>query len=94
MWIKELNQMYVSVQQQRVQMRMVPAGVREGPARVVSVVPGSPVIQHSGVGVRMGLAPPPPPPPYPGPPPPYPGPCQQVGKIRNTRMFKFVTFSK
>jgi histone-lysine N-methyltransferase MLL3 len=72
----------VSVQQQRVQMRMVSAAVREGPARVVSVVPGGPVIQHSGVGVsRMGLAPPPPPPPYPGPPPPYPGPCQQVSAV-------------
>jgi hypothetical protein len=71
----------VSVQQ-RAQLRMVPAAVRESPARVVSVVPGGPVIQHSGVGVStVGLAPPPPPPPpppYPGPPPPYPGPCQQV----------------
>ncbi|KAJ9589925.1 hypothetical protein L9F63_016948, partial [Diploptera punctata] len=73
---------HLQVQQQRVQMRIGPGGivpgVREGPARVVSVVPSSPIIQHSGVGVsRMGLAPPPPPPPYPGPPPPYPGPCQQ-----------------
>jgi histone-lysine N-methyltransferase MLL3 len=77
-----LRMLHVSVQQQRVQMRMVPSSVREVPARVVSVVSGGPAIQHAGVGVsRMGLAPPPPPPPYPGPPPPYPGPCQQVGTL-------------
>jgi hypothetical protein len=66
-------------------MRMVPAGVREVPARVVSVVPGGPVIQHAGVGVsRMGLAPPPPPPKT-GPPPPKPGTFQQGGTVCNLK---------
>lgn len=61
----------VTVQNQRIQMRIGPGGV----PRMVSVGPSGPILHSGAIGLgqpRMGL-PPPPPPPYPGPPPPYPG---------------------